>query len=125
MMNVAVVFVGAGLGGALRHSMNIWVARHLGSRFPFHTFSINILGSLVMGLIFGTFVGRHGVEPLPLFLMTGILGGFTTFSAFSLDTLVLWERTGRHLAVLYVAGSVLGGLAALALGLWIARLALA
>ena len=84
MIGFVVVFVGAGIGGSIRHAMNIHVARRMGTHFPYHTFSINIIGSLVMGLISGWF-GRHleASPNLPLFLMTGILGGFTTFSAFS------------------------------------------
>jgi CrcB protein len=123
MMAFAVVFVGAGIGGALRHGMNVGVARLLGTRFPWHTFLINIVGSLVMGLVAGWFVGHRNVDDhIPLFLMTGILGGFTTFSAFSLDALVLWERPGHHLAGAYVVGSVIGAIAGLAVGLWIMKL---
>ena len=123
MMAFAVVFVGAGIGGALRHGMNLGVARLLGTQFPFHTFLINIVGSLVMGLIAGWFVGHPNADGyLPLFLMTGILGGFTTFSAFSLDALLLWERPGHRLAGVYVAGSVSGGIAGLLIGLWVMKM---
>ena len=126
MMGYLVVFVGAGIGGSIRHGMNIWVAHFLGSHFPWHTFVINILGSLVMGLIAGWFAERGGQEGnLPLFLTTGILGGFTTFSAFSLDAVLLWERHEHLLAALYVGGSVVGAIVGLALGLWIVRTALA
>lgn len=126
MMGYLVVFVGAGIGGSIRHGMNIWVRHFLGSHFPWHTFVINILGSLVMGLIAGWFAERGGQEGnLPLFLTTGILGGFTTFSAFSLDAVLLWERHEHLLAALYVGGSVVGAIIGLALGLWIVRTALA
>ena len=126
MMGYLVVFVGAGIGGSIRHGMNIWVAHFLGTHFPWHTFVVNILGSLVMGLIAGFFAER--VNPpshLPLFLTTGILGGFTTFSAFSLDAVLLWERHEHLLAALYVGGSVAGAIIGLVLGLWIVRTALA
>jgi CrcB protein len=104
--------------------MNIGVARVLGTHFPFHTFLINIVGSLVMGLIAGWFVGRPAAADshIPLFLMTGILGGFTTFSAFSLDALLLWERPGHRLAGVYVVGSVAGGIAGLLIGLWVMKM---
>lgn len=126
MMGYLVVFVGAGIGGAVRHGMNIWVARFMGTHFPWHTFFINILGSLVMGLVTGWFAARLGsAGHLRLFLATGILGGFTTFSAFSLDAVLLWERHEPLMAALYVGGSVAVAIGSLALGLWIMRTALA
>ncbi|CAN5921683.1 fluoride efflux transporter CrcB [soil metagenome] len=126
MMGYVVVFVGAGIGGAVRHGMNIWVARLMGTHFPWHTFVINILGSLVMGLITGWFAERMGSGAhVRLFLATGVMGGFTTFSAFSLDAVLLWERHAYAAAGLYVGGSVAAAIAGLALGLWIMRTALA
>jgi CrcB protein len=126
MMGYLVVFVGAGVGGAIRHGMNMGIGRLMGTHFPWHTFVINIAGSLVMGLVAGWFTFR--ADPtghLRLFLTTGILGGFTTFSAFSLDAALLWERNEHVLAALYVGGSVAGALAGLGLGLWVMRTALA
>ena len=126
MMSYLVVFVGAGIGGAMRHGMNIGVARLMGSHFPWHTLVINILGSIVMGLLTAWFAERVGAAGhLRLFLATGIMGGFTTFSAFSLDAVLLWERNEHLLAVLYVGGSVAGSIAGLALALWIMGKALA
>ena len=79
-MSYLIVFVGAGIGGAARHGMNIWAARLLGSHFPWHTLVINILGSIVMGLITGWFAERVGAAAhYRLFLATGVMGGFTTF----------------------------------------------
>ncbi len=122
MMGYLVVFVGAGVGGAIRHGMNIWVARHMGTHFPWHTFLINISGSLVMGLVAGWFVHRSDpTDHIRLFLTTGILGGYTTFSAYSLDAVLLWERQEPLLAALYVGGSVAGAIAGLVFGLWIVR----
>jgi CrcB protein len=126
MLGYAVVFIGAGIGGACRHGMNIWVARLMGTHFPWHTLLINILGSLVMGLITGWFAERLGAAGhLRLFLATGVMGGFTTFSAFSLDAVLLWERHEYLLAALYVGGSVAGAIAGLAVALWIMGKALA
>jgi fluoride exporter len=126
MMGYVVVFVGAGVGGAIRHAMNIWVARLMGTHFPWHTFAINITGSLVMGLVAGWFAEKgHATGHLRLFLATGVLGGYTTFSAYSLDAVLLWERQEHMLAALYVGGSVALAIIGLMLGLWIMRTALA
>ena len=116
------VFFGGGLGATLRHLINITCARCLGTAFPWGTFIINITGSTVMGLIAGylAFKGEAS-QPWRLFLMTGILGGYTTFSAFSLDTALLYERGEVGLAVLYVLGSVLLSIAGLFAGLAIIR----
>lgn len=125
MMGYLVVFVGAGIGGAVRHGMNIWVARLMGTHFPWHTLVINILGSLAMGLVAGFFMERtDATGHLRLFLATGVLGGFTTFSAFSLDAILLWERHEYLMASLYVGGSAAGALIGLILGLWSMRVAL-
>lgn len=126
MMGYLAVFVGAGIGGSLRHFMNISVAHLLGTHFPYHTFVINIVGSLVMGLAAGWFAERGDPEGhMRVFVATGILGGFTTFSAYSLDAVLLWERHEHILAALYVGGSVALAIAGLVLGLWIMRTALA
>src|SRR5476651_68895 len=126
MMGYLIVFIGAVVGGSIRHGFNIWIARLMGTHFPYHTLVINVLGSLVMGLVAGWFAMRGGAAGhARLFLATGILGGFTTFSAFSLDALLLWERHDTMAVALYVGGSVAGAIAGLALGLWIMRTTLA
>jgi CrcB protein len=126
MLGYVVVFVGAGTGGMLRHFMNIWIARFAGTHFPYHTLAINITGSMVMGMVAAWFAMKGGATGhLRLFLATGVLGGYTTFSAFSLDAILLWERHEHQLAALYVGGSVVGSLLGLVAGLWIVRTALA
>ena len=113
-----IVFLGAGIGGALRHGVNVGAARVFGYGFPFGTLIVNVAGSFLMGLIAGYFAFRPGIDQhMRLFLTTGILGGFTTFSAFSLDTALLIERHSYGLAAGYAAGSVVAGIAALFLGL--------
>ena len=92
-MPYLIVFLGAGIGGALRHGVNVGAARLLGYGFPFGTLIVNVLGSFLIGLLAGYFGFRTGIDQhVRLFLTTGILGGFTTFSAFSLDAALLVER---------------------------------
>jgi CrcB protein len=121
-MHYLLVFLGGGLGSTLRHIVNVVSARALGSAFPYHTFIINITGSIVMGLIAGylAFKGEAS-QPWRLFLMTGILGGYTTFSAFSLDAALLYERGETGLALFYVLGSVVFSIAGLFAGLALVR----
>ena len=117
-----IVFIGAGLGGALRHSVNVASTKAFGYGFPFGTFIVNVAGSFAMGLLAGFFVYRAGVpQHLRLFLTTGILGGFTTFSTFSLDAALLIERHQFGAAAGYAVGSVAAGLAALFFGLAVFR----
>lgn len=121
-MNYVLVFIGGGLGASLRHTVNLVSARALGTAFPYHTFIINITGSILMGLIAGylAFKGEAS-QPWRLFVMTGILGGYTTFSAFSLDTALLYERGEIASALVYVLGSVLLSIAGLFVGLALVR----
>jgi fluoride exporter len=121
-MNYLLVFVGGGLGSSLRHTVNMVSARYLGTAFPYHTFIINITGSIVMGLIAGYLAFKgDAAQSWRLFLMTGILGGYTTFSAFSLDTAMLYERGEVGLALFYVLGSVVFSIAGLFAGLALVR----
>jgi CrcB protein len=121
-MNYLLVFIGGGLGSSLRHAINLASARVLGTAFPYHTFIINITGSIVMGLVAGYLAFKGGPsQHWRLFLMTGILGGYTTFSAFSLDAALLYERGQIALALLYVLGSVVLSIAGLFAGLALVR----
>jgi CrcB protein len=121
-MNFLIVFLGAGVGGALRHGVSSLGMRLLGTGFPFATLTVNIVGSLVMGLLAGWFAQRgEASQHFRLFLTTGILGGFTTFSTFSLDIAVLWERGAVGLCALYLSLSLLVSVAALFIGLWLMR----
>jgi fluoride exporter len=118
------VFLGVGIGGALRHGVNLGCARLCGTAFPWGTLTVNIVGSFVMGALAGwlAFKAQHGwSQPLRLFLTTGVLGGFTTFSAFSLDAVLLWERGQGGLAAVYVAASVAASIAGLVAGLALVR----
>lgn len=121
-MNYLLVFIGGGLGSCLRHAVNVICPRFLGTNFPYHTFIINITGSTIMGLIAGYLAFKgDAAQSWRLFVMTGILGGYTTFSAFSLDAGLLYERGAVGAAVLYVLGSVILSLIGLFAGLAIVR----
>jgi CrcB protein len=124
MLSTALVFLGAGIGGVLRHGVNLVSLKWLGASFPYGTMAINIIGSGVMGLVAGFLAFKAGegwTQNARLFLATGILGGFTTFSAFSLDAVLLWERGEAMLAAFYVIGSVALSLVALVAGLALVR----
>ena len=124
MLSTALVFLGAGIGGVLRHGVNVVSLKWLGASFPHGTMAINIIGSGVMGLVAGFLAFKAGegwTQNARLFLATGILGGFTTFSAFSLDAVLLWERGEAMLAAFYVIGSVVLSLVALVAGLALVR----
>ena len=117
-----IVFLGAGIGGALRHGVNVGAARMWGFGFPYGTLIVNIVGSFLMGLLAGYFAFRPGIgQHWRLFLTTGILGGFTTFSAFSLDSALLIERHAYGLAAGYMVGSVAASVSALFFGLALFR----
>jgi fluoride exporter len=116
------VFLGGGIGAALRHGVNIVLGRWLGTQFPFPTLFANVSGSLIMGLLAAYFGLRMGSpQSLRLFLTTGILGGYTTFSTFSLDSVVLWERSHYLAAAAYILGSVVASLAGVMLGAMLIR----
>lgn len=117
-----IVFLGAGIGGVFRHSVNVGAARLLGFGFPYGTLTVNILGSILMGLLAELFVIRSGLpQELRLFLTTGLLGGFTTFSTFSLDAATLWERGQWGIATGYVVLSLVLSMAGLLAGLMLIR----
>ncbi len=117
-----IVFLGGGVGAALRHSVNLAATRLVGTTFPYGTMVINIVGSLTMGLIVEYFAVKGGLpQRWLLFLTTGVLGGFTTFSAFSLETVLLYERGRTAAAAAYATGSVVLAIAALFAGFFIIR----
>src|SRR3712207_1029135 len=94
MYHLGLVAVGGGIGAAARHLVNVAALRLIGPGFPAGTLAVNVAGGLLMGLLAGylAFKSERGGEALRLFLATGFLGGFTTFSAFSLDAVLLWNR---------------------------------
>lgn len=122
------VFAGGGMGAVLRHqlgrAMSGWLGPSVVSAFPWATLAVNVSGSLVMGLLAG-WLAKYGSggEHWRLFLGVGLLGGFTTFSAFSLELMLLIERGQPGTAFAYAAVSVLAGLTGLYMGLIAMRLA--
>ena len=122
-MHWLLVFIGGGLGAVVRHGVNRAGLSLLGPGFPWWTFGVNVAGSFAIGLLAGLFGALETGHQARLFLITGFLGGFTTFSAFSLDALTLWERGESSAAALYVMGSVVLSLAAVIAGLAASRLA--
>jgi fluoride exporter len=112
------VALGGAIGASLRFLVTTATARAFAGPFPIGTLVVNVAGSLVMGLLFVLLASRTQLHP---FLLTGVLGGFTTFSAFSLDAVALWERGLGTQAALYVAASVILSIAALILGAAIAK----
>ena len=117
-MQFLLVFIGGGLGAALRHVVNLASLRLVGTALPYGTFFINVTGSILMGVVAGLFAWKVSLPPtLRLFIATGILGGYTTFSTFSLETALLFERGQAWQAVGYVAASVLLGVAGLFAGM--------
>ncbi len=121
-MTFLIVFLGGGIGAMLRHGVNLASARFLGFAFPYATMIENVSGSFAMGILAGYFAFRGGgPSHWQLFLATGILGGYTTFSAFSLDAVLLYERGALGPAMIYVLGSVLLSIAGLMIGLALAR----
>ena len=121
-MGFVIVFIGGGIGAALRHGINQIAFQLFGSGFPVGTLFINVIGSLAMGLIAEYFALKSALpRQWVLFLTTGILGGFTTFSAFSLETALLYERGQLAGAAIYIVASVVLAIAALFAGLAIVR----
>ena len=117
-MNYAIVFLGAGIGGMMRHALSGAGSRLLGASFPASTLVVNVVGSVLMGVLAGYFAARTGLpQHLRLFLATGILGGFTTFSAFSFEAAILIQRQQYGLAGTYVAASLFLAIAGFFAGL--------
>lgn len=121
-MNALAVFVGGGLGAVARLLIGRGSTAWLGTDFPWGTMAVNIVGSFLIGLSIGVFSTFGTGQTMRLFLVIGFLGGFTTFSAFSLDALTLWERGQHGLAAAYVIASVLLSLVAVAAGMVASRL---
>lgn len=115
------IALGGALGAVSRYAMSSGIARLFGAAFPFGIMSVNVVGSFLMGIAMIWVMQRSGDSRMGPLLMTGFLGGFTTFSAFSLDTIMLIEKGRLGAAAIYVGGSVGLSIIALMLGLTLAR----
>lgn len=122
LSKIAVVMLGAALGGAARYLLATLIAERIGGRFPWGTFTVNITGCFLIGLISTIIAGRTDDPVLwRLFLVTGILGGYTTFSAFGWETMQLSREGDIFMAFANALGSVIAGCAAVWLGILFAR----
>lgn len=122
MNTILAVAIGGAIGALARHGAGLIGLRFLGMHFPYTTLFVNVVGSLLIGLLIGLFA--HIWQPsqeIRAFLVTGFLGGFTTFSAFSLDTVLLYERGELALSALYVVLSLVLSIGALFLSLSLVR----
>ncbi len=122
MQTYVIIFLGAGFGGTLRHWVNQISAQLFGVGFPFGTLIVNVLGSLLMGIVISIFAFKgEFLQHSRLFLTTGVLGGFTTFSAYSLDVVMLYERGENMLALGYALASVTLSVGAVLAGMWLMK----
>lgn len=122
MNGIIYVALGGAIGASCRHILGLAAGKALGTSFPYGTFLANSLGSFAMGLLVGWLALRvSGGTSLRLFLGVGLLGGFTTFSAFSLDAMLMFERKAYWPMATYVFGSVIVSLLALMIGLYFSR----
>nr|WP_210275938.1 fluoride efflux transporter CrcB [Phyllobacterium sp. P30BS-XVII] len=113
---------GGAIGSVARYLVGLLMTRILGAAFPWGTLTVNVVGGLLMGLFIELLARRFdGSNELRLFVAVGVMGGFTTFSSFSLDVALLWERGEVFSALIYVLLSVILSIGALFLGLWLAR----
>ena len=120
--HILLVGLGGGVGSILRYLTSIFLLKHYSSSFPLTTFIVNISGCLLMGILFGL-AGRHALlhGDLKLLLMVGFCGGYTTFSAFSMENIQLLESGNYFLLAIYTLASVLLGIAAVWFGSWIVK----
>jgi CrcB protein len=123
MPNLLIVMLGGAIGAGARHLVGGLTLARFGPGFPWGTLSVNLAGGLLMGLLAGWLVRAGGAEATRLFFAVGVLGGFTTFSAFSLETYLMIERSQYAMAAFYIGASVIGSVALLLLGLLVIRTA--
>lgn len=123
MKNLLLVMLGGGLGSGLRYWVSIAIKKHFEKEFPLATFTINLLGCLLIGFIIGYLSKTEsGNDSAKLLLATGFCGGFTTFSAFAFENFSLLQSNHIATALLYIGGSIIFGIVAVWAGLMIGKL---
>ena len=116
-MNLLIIFIAGGLGSVARYTMMTAIGRVMGTNFPWHTLGVNLLGALLIGAVTELLALRTiPTEMARLLLVTGFLGGFTTFSAFSLENALMWQKGDYIQLAVYIAASVVGTLIAVLCG---------
>jgi CrcB protein len=123
MPGILLVMIGGAVGAALRWETSRLALRRLGPGFPWGTLAVNLIGALLMGVLAARMIEAGTHRPLWLLLAVGLLGGFTTFSAFSLELFLMLQRGEATSAAGYAAASVLGSILLLAIGFWAVRAA--
>ncbi|TRB09563.1 fluoride efflux transporter CrcB [Agrobacterium tumefaciens] len=122
MLNIALVAAGGAIGSVFRYLVGVWSVRLAGLNFPWGTLAVNVAGSFLIGLLVELVARRLNASmEMRLFLVTGVLGGFTTFSSFSLDAVSLFERGALGLSAVYVLASLAVSIAAVFAGLALGR----
>jgi fluoride exporter len=125
MQMILSIALGGAMGAVARHFLSYRIASLFGHGLPYGTLAVNVLGSFFMGVLITLFAERYALsQEMRAFLTVGLLGGFTTFSTFSLETALLIERNALGLAALYIAASVLLAVGGLFAGIWAGRAAL-
>ncbi len=122
MTNILLAALGGAIGSVLRYLVGVFTVRWFGPSFPWGTLAVNVVGSFIIGLTVEMIARRFNASmELRVFIVTGIIGGFTTWSSFSLDTMVLFERGAIAAAAAYVIGSLVVSFAAVFAGLALGR----
>lgn len=122
MLNIALVAIGGAIGSVARYLVGVWGTRLAGPNFPWGTITVNIVGAFLIGLMVEVVARRFDASAeMRVFIVTGIIGGFTTWSSFTLDAVVLFERGEMGLAALYLGGSLALSFAAIFAGLALGR----
>lgn len=121
LKSIFLIGLGGAIGSIFRYGVGVLVKKYLQSDFPVATFTVNLIGSFIIGILFGILSKTDQETSLKLFLITGVCGGFTTFSAFSLENMRLIQNGNTGLALLYIASSILLGILMVGLGMHLTK----